>query len=259
VSPTRIPAIAYLAAAYGFILLPVVVLVLFSFQGGLLPVPPLKGLSLRWYEAVLADRRLMEALWNSVVVATLSSLAAVVLGFLAAWGLARSGSRWTPLARFVLMAPLTVPYLIVGLGLLTTLHGAGIGKSLGAVGLGHLVINLPLCFAIATSQLGGQLESIERAAADLGAGPARTLLLVTAPMIWPALLAGFALSFTLSWDEFVIAFLLSRFEVTLPVVIWSKLRSGLNPELNAVGTLVFVISIALVVIVEVAWARRRRG
>jgi spermidine/putrescine transport system permease protein len=252
------PAALYLLAVLVFIFLPVVVLVQFSFQDGLVPVPPFKGFSLRWYERLLADRRLVEALWNSTMVAVLSSLTATALGFLAAWGLARGRPRFAAPIQYLLMAPVTVSYLIIGLGLLLSFNQLGLAKSLWAVGVGHVVINLPLAFAILYSQLGEHQASLERAARDLGAGEMATLALITVPVLWPALLAAFLIAATLSWDEFIIAFLLTRFDVTLPVVIWSMLRSGLNPELNAVGTLVFAISILLVLGVELLLLRRGR-
>ena len=126
------------------------------------------------------------------------------------------------------------------MGLLDPLQrGSALPKSLLAAGIGHVVINLPLCFAIIYSQMGDHQINIERAARDLGAAEWQVLLLVTAPMMWPAIFASFFLSMTFSWDEFVIAFLLTRFETTLPVEIWNLLRSGLNPKTNAVGSLVF--------------------
>jgi spermidine/putrescine transport system permease protein len=143
------------------------------------------------------------------------------------------------------------------MGLLMTFTMAGVPKSLLAVGIGHVVINLPLAFAICYAQLGEHQVAVERAAEDLGASPLQSLLLITVPMMAPSLAAAFALSVTLSWDEFVIAFLLSRFDVTLPVVIWSMLRSGLSPELNAVGTLVFAVSVLLLLVAELLISRRR--
>ena len=247
--PRELATILYLTLAIVFIFLPVAILVQYSFQDGLVPVPPFRGFSLRWYAKMLANRKLMEALGNSVMVGGLSSLAAVTLGFLAAYGLARGRPRHADRLQFGLMAPLTVPYIIVGLGLLSMFGALGIDRSLITVGIGHVVINLPLCFAIVYSQLGEHQANIERAAHDLGASDLQALLLVTVPMLWPTLLAAFFISFTLSWDEFVIAFLLSKFDVTLPVVMWNMLNSGLNPQLNAVGTLVFATSIGLVALV----------
>jgi spermidine/putrescine transport system permease protein len=255
--PLDILAALYSVALYVFIFLPVVVLVLFSFQGSQIPVPPFNGPSLKWYAAVLADGGAMEALGNSILLAMVSSAVSVALGFLAAYGLARFTPRGSGALRALLMAPLTVSYLIIGMGLLVLFNGLGMPKSLVTAGIGHVVINLPLCFAIVLSQMGEHQVNIERAARDLGASDWQVLGLVTAPMLWPALFAAFFLSMTFSWDEFLIAFLLTRFEVTLPVEIWSMLRSGLNPKTNAAGSLVFGISILLLLVLELAVLRRR--
>ncbi len=247
----------YAAAIYLFVFLPVAVLVLFSFQDGRFPIPPFRGPSLRWYEAVLGDGDLMEALLHSLLVAAASSGLALLLGFLAAYGLARARLPGQGAIRGALIAPITVSYLIIGLGLLIAANATGLGPSLWMVGIGHAVINTPLCFAICAASLGPRQLAAERAARDLGASEAATLALVTAPMIAPALVAAFALSLTFSWDEVIIAFLLTRFDVTLPVEIWSLLRSGLDPRTNAVGSLVFLASAAVVLVVEVVALRKR--
>lgn len=253
------PAAVYVALIYFFIFLPVVVLFLFSFQDSRLPIPPFQGPSLRWYQAVFADYRIMEALWNSLLVGVVSSLLSCFLGFLAAYGLARYPVRRSGMVQWLLIAPLSVSYLIIGMGLLITFKAMAIPKSLSAVVIGHTVINLPLAFAIIYSQMGEHHANLERAARDLGAAEWQVLILITLPLLWPALMASFFLSFTLSWDEFIIALLVSRFDVTLPVEIWSLLRSGLNPKTNAIGSLVFVISIFLVVAAEAAVFGRRRS
>lgn len=254
----RALAWVYMALAYAFIFLPVAVLVAFSFQDGRLPVPPFQGVSLRWYEKVLGDRALMEALGNSALVAVVSSAIALVLGFLAAHALARVRLPGSVLMRGVLIAPMTVSYLIIALGLLTMFGAAGVKLSLWTVGVGHVVINLPLCFAICYAAMGDQQRSAERAARDLGAAEWQVLLHVSAPMLAAPLAAAFFLSVTFSWDEFIIAFLLTRFDVTLPVEIWSMLRSGLSPATNAVGSLVFLVSVALVVALELLVFRRAK-
>lgn len=248
----------YGAAMAVFIYLPVGALVLFSFQGGTLPVPPFNGPSLRWYADVLGDDDLMRALLHSLAVALGAGALSVTLGFLAAYGLARHVLPGTALMRAVLIAPLTVSYLIVGLGLLIVLQRLGLGLSLWTVGIGHVVINLPLAFAILYAAMGAQQANIERAARDLGAAEWQVIALVTLPMLAPALAAAFFLCVTLSWDEFIIAFLLSRFDVTLPVEIFSMLRSGLSPRLNAIGSLVFLVTVAAVLLLELLVFRRRR-
>src|ERR671910_766304 len=253
----RLLTAGYALAVYAFICLPVAVLVLFSLQGSLFPVPPFTGPSLRWYEAVLNDRRLTAGLVNSVTVAVLSSLVAVLLGFLAAYGFARYRLPGAATLRTLLTAPLMVSYLIIGMGLLILFNALGVAKSLIAAGIGHVVINLPLCFAIIYSQIGDHQLNAERAARDLGARTWQVLALVLMPMLWPALFASFFLSMTFSWDEFVIAFLLTRFDTTLPVEIWNLLRSGLNPKTNAVGSLVFAVSVVFAIILELILLRRR--
>ena len=247
-----VPSWAYLALVYAFIFLPVAVLVLFSFQDGRLPVPPFNGFSLQWYEAVFADRKLMAALGNSMVVALVSSVISVLLGFLAAYALARYKLPGSALQRGLLIAPMTVSYLIIALGLLSLMNALHVPLSLMTVGIGHVVINLPLCFAIIYASMGDHHINIERAARDLGANDFKVMALVTAPMLMPSILAAFFLSVTFSWDEFIIAFLLSRFDVTLPVEIWSMLRSGLNPKTNAIGSLVFLASVAVLLILELS-------
>lgn len=235
---------------YAFIFLPVATLVLFSFQAGRFPIPPFNGPSLKWYQTVFADDKLISALTNSLLVALLSSLIACLLGFTAAYGFARYRLPGAGAIKATITAPLTVSYLIVGFGLLVTFNQLGVSRSLWTVGIGHVVINTPLCFAIIYASMGEHQINIERAARDLGAKDWQVMWYVTAPMLMPSLLAAYFLSVTFSWDEFIIAFLLSRFDVTLPVEIWSLLRSGLNPKTNAVGSIVFLISIVLVLLLE---------
>lgn len=245
----------YLVLIYAFIFLPVATLVLFSFQGSTVPVPPFNGPSLRWYGELFADGRLMSALGNSVVVGLVSASGATVLGFLAAYGLARFRPTGTQALRALLMAPLGVSYLVVALGLSLSANQLGVSRSLTLVTIGHVVINLPLAFAIILSQMNPAQATLERAARDLGAGEFTVLRTVTVPVLAPGLVAAFLLAFTLSWDEFIIALLLARFDVTLPVEIWSALRTGLDPKTNAAGTLVFALSFTLL---GVAFAVLRR-
>ena len=250
----------YLALGYTFVFLPVVVLVLFSFTSRDVPLPPFEGPSLEWYRRIFGNDRMVDALVNSVVLAAVSSFVATVLGFLGAYGIARHRSRWEGGIRYIIMAPITVSYLIVGIGLLVTFHVMGVPKSLWAVGVGHVVINLPLCFSIILAGLGEHQRNLERAARDLGASELVALIRVTVPVSLPSILAAYCLSFTLSWDEFIIAFLLTRFDVTLPVMLFELLRGGSSPELNAAGSVVFGISMSVVLVAAaVAMIGRRRA
>ena len=253
----RFLSAGYAIAIYVFIFLPVIVLVIFSLQSTAFPIPPFTGPSLRWYSAVLSDSRLTSALVNSLLVASLSSMASASLGFLSAWGFARFVLPRSALLRGLITLPLTVSYLIIGMGLLVIFNMAGVPKSLLSAGIGHVVINLPLCFAIIYSQMGDHQINIERAARDLGAKEWQVLFMITVPVMWPAIFASFFLAMTFSWDEFVISFLLTRFDTTLPVEIWNLLRSGLNPKTNAVGSLVFAVSVVLAIALELILLRRR--
>lgn len=253
----NLPAILYATAIYGFIFLPVCVLVLFSFQESRVPIPPFDGPSLRWYNEFLSDGRVVDSLVNSLIVAITSSAVAVTLGFLAAYALARHRIRFSGFFQGLLTAPLTVSYLIIAMGLLITFKTLGIPKSLLTIGIGHVVINLPLCFAIIYSQMGAHQANMERAARDLGAQEWQVILLISVPMLWPAVFAAFFLSVTFSWDEFIIAFMVSRFDVTLPVEIWSMLRTGLNPKTNAVGSFVFLVSVAVVFLLDLVLFRKK--
>ena len=247
----------YLALGYTFVFLPVVVLVLFSFTSRDIPLPPFEGPSLEWYRKIFGNERVVSALVNSVLLAAASSFVATLLGFLGAYGIARHPTRWEGVMRYAIMAPITVSYLIVGMGLLVTFHVMGVPKSLWAVGAGHVVINLPLCFSIVLAGLGEHQRNLERAAQDLGASELQALVRVTVPISLPSILAAYCISFTLSWDEFIIAFLLTRFEVTLPVLLFELLRGGSSPELNAAGSVVFCISMSLVLVAVALTVGRR--
>ncbi len=242
-----------------FVYLPVAVLVLFSFHEGSVPVPPFEGPSLEWYREMLDDERITDATWNSAIVGLLSSALATLLATLAAWGLARHRVPGRRLLEGLLFMPLAVSYLVIGVGLLVAFSAVGIEKSLVAVGIGHVVLNLPLAFAVVYGQFDPEQARLEQAARDLGASEPQVFLRVTVPLLRPAILGAFLLSLTFSWDEFVVAFLLSAFDPTLPVVIWGMLRTGLNPQTNAAGTLVFLVSVVAGIVFELAvWRRGRR-
>lgn len=250
--------VGYLLAIYTIILLPVVALVLFSFQATNLPVPPFTGPSLRWYRELFADGRMTAALRNSIQVGLLSAAFSTALGFLAAYGLGRYRPAGARGLRTLLMAPLGVSYLVIGFGLALSANQIALGRSLTLVTVGHVVINLPLAFAVILSQMRDEHAQFERAARDLGANEFAVLTRIVVPVLAPGIIAAFLLSFTLSWDEFIIALFLARFEVTLPVEIWSALRTGLNPKTNAAGTIVFAFSVVLLVLAYLV-ARRRGG
>jgi spermidine/putrescine transport system permease protein len=250
--------LAVLIPMLAFIYLPVLTLVLFSLHDGRVPVPPFHGPTVEWYGRILNNPRITQATLASIGVATLSAAISVTLAMLAGWGLARHavpGRKWLEAA---ILMPLTVSYLVVGLGLMVSYSNL-IPKSLPLVIIGHVVLNLPLAFAILYVQFDRDQAKLEMAARDLGASEAQAFWRVTVPSLKVALIAAFALCFTFSWDEFIVAFLLSGFDPTLPVVIWGLLRTGLDPQTNAAGTLVFLVSVTFALIVEAFLLRRRNA
>jgi len=251
-------AAAVMTPLFVFIYLPVGVLVLFSFHAGQVPVPPFEGPSLEWYGRLLANDRITDATVASLAVGVVSSAVATLLATLAAWGLARHRVPGRRLIEGLLFLPLAVSYLVIGVALLVAFSAVGIGKSLVAVAIGHVVLNLPLAFAVVYGQFDRDQARLEQAARDLGANERQVFLRVTVPLLRPAILGAFLLSLTFSWDEFIVAFLLSGFEPTLPVVIWGMLRTGLNPQTNAAGTLVFLVSLAAAVLFELFMTGRGR-
>lgn len=246
-----------MAPLFAFIYLPVAVLVLFSLHAGSVPVPPFEGPSLEWYRAVLDNDRVTDSAWNSLLVGVASSALATLLATLAAWGLARHRVPGTRAIEALLYLPLAVSYLVIGVGLLVAFSAAGVDKSLWAVGIGHVVLNLPLGFAVVYGQFDRDQARLEQTARDLGASELQVFTRVTVPLLRPAILGAFLLSLTFSWDEFIVAFLLSGFDPTLPVVIWGMLRTGLNPATNAAGTLVFVVSLVAGIVFELFLMRRK--
>ncbi len=174
-----------------FIYLPVAVLVIYSFHAGRVPVPPFEGPTLDWYGKVLSDGKLLAGARHSVAVGVISSAVATLLGLLAAHGFARHRVPGKALLQGLIVLPLTVSYLVIGLGLLICLGQLGLSKSLVVVGVGHVVINLPLCFLIALSQMGPAEAKLEAAARDLGASEWDVIVKVALPLALPSLFAAF--------------------------------------------------------------------
>jgi spermidine/putrescine transport system permease protein len=245
-----------IGAMFIFIYLPVATLVVFSFHDGRVPVPPFKGPTLDWYVRILANPKVTGATMNSILVGVVSSAVAVALATLAAWGLARHRIPGRRLVEALILLPLAVSYLVIGVGLMVAYSSGFLGKSLVLVGIGHVVLNLPLAFAIIYVQFDREQAKLEIAARDLGATEAQVFFRVTLPSVRVALIAAFVLCFTFSWDEFIVAYLLSGFDPTLPIVIFSLLRTGLDPQTNAAGTLVFLVSIVAAIIFELIRIRK---
>jgi spermidine/putrescine transport system permease protein len=244
-----------------FLYAPLVVLMVFAFNSGNIPTLPIKSFSTKWFSIAFSDTTLTSALTRSVLIAAINGLAATLLGVMAAVSLARRRLALRRLVVTLILIPLVVPYIVLAVGLVVLLHEFGISTSLAAVLAGHIVISLPYSVLVILPRLRTLDPSITEAACDLGASELKAFLLVTLPLLAPALLSSFLIAFTISFDEFAIAsFLAPPGSPTYPVVLYSSSRTpALLPEVIAIGSIVIVVSLAIVVFAEVArrWAERR--
>jgi len=245
-----------LIGGLAFLYVPIVALVVYSFNASKM-VGVWAGFSTRWYAALLDNDQIMSAAWLSLRIAALNASASVVLGTLAALALNRSGRfRGRELFRGLVTAPLVMPELILGLSLLLLFvaldHAFGWPQGRGAttIVIAHVTFSLAYVTVIVQARLAGLDPALEEAALDLGARPWKVFWIVTLPLISPALIAGWLLAFTLSLDDLVIAsFVSGPGSSTLPMVIYSKVRLGLTPEINALASLLIGVVVLAILIV----------
>ncbi len=244
---------ACLLLGYAFLYIPVLLLVATSFNPSRLTTV-LSGFSLRWYAALWRNDKLIEAAWLSLRIAALSATGATVLGTLAGYALARLGRfRGRGVFASLLSARLVLPDVLVGLSLLLLfvqmeqVFGWPAGRGALTITLAHVSVSLAYVAVVVEARLADAGTDLEEAAMDLGASPSRAFLLVTLPLLAPALLSGWLLAFTLSLDDLVVAtFTSGPGASTLPMVVFSTLRLGVTPELNALATVILaVVSLAL--------------
>lgn len=245
--------IASLALGLAFLYLPILILVIYSFNASRL-VTVWGGWSLRWYREFFGDRAMIEASWMSLRVAVASATVATLIGTLAAVALAR-GERFRGRTLFsgMLYAPLVMPEVITGLSLLLLFVALNAERGFWTVTIAHTTLTMCFVAVVVQSRLGSLDRSLEEAAMDLGCAPVRAFLSVTLPLIAPAIVAGWMLAFTLSLDDLVIAsFTTGPGSATLPIRIYSEVRLGVKPEINAICTLVIALIAVVIVIASLA-------
>jgi spermidine/putrescine transport system permease protein len=246
---TRAPFLAVFSLlVFTFLYLPIVILILYSFnQNGVGGFPP-KHFTLHWYQQLFADAPLWDSVLNSFLVAFGAVVLSLTLGLLAALALDRADFPGKSLFRRLVLLPLLLPGIITGLSLLMFVDRVGIRLSLLTVFLGHGTALI----SVAATELFAGLQKMDRAqeeaSLDLGATPWQTFWRITLPNLRLSLIASALLIFTLSMDEIAVTFFLVGRENTLPLEIWARLRRGITPEINAISTLIFVVSVILIVI-----------
>ncbi len=244
---------ASLALGFAFLYLPIAILVIYSFNASRL-VTVWGGWSTQWYGAFFRDAPMLAAAWVSFRVALASASLATVLGTLAAVGLARGGFfKGRMLFSGMLYAPLVMPEVITGLSLLLLFIAFDLERGFWTVTIAHTTLTLCFVCVVVQSRLGALDRRFEEAAMDLGCDPIRAFVAVTIPMIWPAIAAGWMLAFALSLDDLVIAsFTTGPGSSTLPIRIYSEVKLGVKPEINAICTLIIALISVIIIVASLA-------
>ena len=231
-----------LTFGFAFLYLPMVILVIYSFNASKL-VTVWAGFSTKWYGRLLENEAFLDAAWVTLKVGFISSTLATVLGTLAAYVLIRAGRFWgRTLFSGMIYAPLVMPEVITGLSLLLVFIGIGLDRGVFTIILAHTTFSMCYVSVVVSSRLASFDRALEEAALDLGCSPLQAFRLVTLPIIAPAVISGWLLAFTLSLDDLVIAsFTAGPSATTLPIKIFSAVRLGVSPEINALSTIMIAI------------------
>ncbi len=260
---------AMLGFGFLFLYVPIICMIVFSFNDSrsVTVWNSATSPSLRWYARLMDDSQILAAAWVSIKVAAMSATGAVVLGTLAGLVLARFGPfRGRAMLQGLTTAPLVMPEVITGLSMLLlfvsleqlfrTAFGVQFDRGITTITIAHITFTMAYVTVVVQSRLAGFDDSLEEAALDLGARPAKVFFRITVPLILPAIMSGWLLAFTLSWDDVVITqFVAGPGSNTLPMVIFSRVRLGVNPVVNALATLMVLI-VALGVILSAFLMRR---
>jgi len=236
------------ASVLGFLYFPVLVLIVFSFNDNRSTTLPLKGFTWKWYEAFLANNDMLGAIQNSLFVASVATGITVIVGTAGAFALDRVNFPGKTAFRRVILLPIALPGIITGISMLNLFKMMGFPLSLETVILGHSTALVSIVVTQVFARLQRFNRRLEEASADVGARPWQTFWYVTLPNIRSAIIGSALLSFTLSFDEIPVTFFLTGRDNTLPMYIYSTLRKGITPQINAVGTIIIVVSLVLIVL-----------
>jgi len=247
------------AAVYLFLFIPIITVVVFSFNASRL-VDVWSGFSLKWYGTAWTDPSIIDALKTSLIVATVNALLAVCFGTLAAIGLQRVGHRLRGVFETLVYGTIVTPEIIIAIASLLFFVTINIDLGIPTIIVTHVVYNTSIVALIVRARLAGMDRTLEEAAQDLGATPIRTIWRITVPLLYPAILAGGLLAFTFSFDDFVLTFFVSgATSTTLPLKIFSMLRFGVSPVINAVATVMLVVTLASIFTASLLVRRNSRG
>jgi spermidine/putrescine transport system permease protein len=244
----RVAAWVVAAAVGVFCFLPVVLVVLFSFNSVASTSLPFAGFSLRWYEALWNDPEVQQAVQRSVTAAIVTVVVDLLAGTAAAFALRTRTWKWQGAVSGLFMFPLVLPGLFLGVALLAFFTSVGIGTSLRTAIVGHILVTAPVVVIVVGARLGSMDRALMEAARDLGAGPVVAFRKVLLPLLAPTLIGSALLVTAWSFDEFVVTLFTTGTDTTVPVLIYSRVRQGLDPSINALATLVLTVTIGTAVI-----------
>jgi ABC-type spermidine/putrescine transport system permease subunit II len=238
----------YLGVILAFLYLPIAVMMAMGFNESPLYELPFT-FSTQWYEALAGNRQLVTAGINSVWIAVATSIIATVLGTMAALALARGTFRGKTLLQLLLLPPIAIPWLITGTAMLVFFFFTGIGRGLHAMMIGHVALAIPYVVLVVGTGFQTVRADLEEAAMSLGSTPAHAFFAVTLPLLYPSILGAALFAFAVSLDQFVISYFLSTPGfTTLPVQIYSAIRKGFTPEINAISTILLLSSMAVILV-----------
>jgi spermidine/putrescine transport system permease protein len=236
----------YAFLMYMFLYIPIIVLVVFSFNDSKLNAV-WTGFSLKWYKSLASNSGILEAMKNSLLIAVASTILSVMIGTLAAVGMYRYNFKGKSLVDGMLYIPLVIPEIVMGIALLAFFSMANFSMGIGTLILAHVTFSVSYVVAVVRARLDGFDKSVEEAAADLGATPAQTFFAVTLPIIAPGVIAGGLLAFTLSLDDMIISFFVAGpNSMTLPLKVFSMVKFGVTPEINALSTIIMLFTLTIV-------------
>lgn len=230
-----------------FLYTPIVVLVVYSFNDNRTLTWPMKGFTLSWYEKLFQNEQILQAIANSFYVATCSTLLTLLIGIPAAMALHRYHFPGKTIFRRLLLLPIALPGIVTGISMLNMFKMFGFNLNLQTVIIGHATALLAVVVTQIFARLQRLPKSLEEASSDLGAGPLKTFLFITLPNIKSAIFGAGLLSFVLSFDEIPVTFFLTGRDNTLPMYIYSTMRRGVTPEINAVGSIIVLMSLILII------------
>jgi len=252
----------FTALFFVFLFAPIALVVLFSFNSTR-SLQIFNGFSLRWYERFFESESLRDSLLASIQIALVTMVVATAIGTLLAYGLVRARTRWGGAANVLMLVPLVTPEIVAGVSALLLFTQVGLQLSLTTIVLGHITFSISYVTVVVRGRLAALGPEIENAALDLGATRWQTFRLVTLPELWPAVLAAGLLVFALSFDDFVMSFFTTgESPQPLPVRIWSAIRFGVTPTINAIGSFMLaisVLSIGLALLLPRLFGRRESG